>query len=100
MTLPFRFRTRSLILAIAALAIPAAFFRPDSHNDPVFVSVVYCAFIVAGLVQLLIYAISLLEITTSDDFTPGTGESSHSDSGPGAAQEDGKDSGQDRAERR
>ncbi len=98
--LPIRFRVRSLIIAVAALAIPAAFFRPDAHNDPPFLSVVYSAIIVAGLVQLLIYAISLLQITTAEDFIPETGESSHSETEPGAGQEGAEHSGQDGAERR
>jgi hypothetical protein len=82
MTRPFRFRVRSLIVGIAALAIPAAFLRPDSHDDPTFVSVVYCAIIVAGFVQLLIYAISLVRITTADDFDPESGQSSEAEGGP------------------
>ncbi len=97
---PMRFRTRSLILAVAALAIPAAFFRPDSYNDPPFLSVAYCAIIVAGLVQLLIYAISLVQITDAEDSIPGTGGSSHSETRLGAGQEGAEDSGQDGAERR
>ena len=98
--LPFRFRVRSLIIAVAALSIPAAFFRPDAHNDPPFLSVAYSAIIVAGLVQLLLYAISLVQITTAEDCIPETGGSSHSETEPGAGQEGAKDSGLDGAERR
>jgi hypothetical protein len=82
MTRPFRFRVRALIIAIGALAIPAAFFRPDSQNDPTFLSVIYCAIIVAGFVQLLIYAISLVRITTADNLDPESGQSSEAESGP------------------
>jgi hypothetical protein len=82
MTRPFRFRVRSLIFGIAALAVPAAFLRPDSHNDPTFVSVVYCAIIVAGFVQLLIYAISLVRVTTVDDLDPEAARSSEAEDWP------------------
>jgi hypothetical protein len=82
MTRPFRFKVRALIIAIAALAIPAAFFRPDSQSDPTFLSVIYCAIIVAGFVQLLIYAISFVRITIADDLDPESGESSEAEGGP------------------
>jgi hypothetical protein len=82
MTRPFRFRVRALIIAISALAIPAAFFRPDSQNDPTFLSVIYCAIIVAGFVQLLIYAISLVRISTADDLDPESGQLSEVKVGP------------------
>ncbi len=82
MTRPCRFRVRALIIAIAALAIPAAFFRPDSQNDPTFLSVMYCAIIVAGFVQLLIYVISLVRITTADDLGPESGQSAEAEGGP------------------
>jgi hypothetical protein len=82
MTRPFRFRVRALIIAISALAIPAAFFRPDSQNDPTFLSVIYCAIIVAGFVQLLIYAISLVRISTANDLDPESGQSSAAEGWP------------------
>jgi hypothetical protein len=56
-----------MIIAIAALAIPATFFRPDAHNDPPYLSVLYGAAIVAGLVQLLIYVISTFSFPISPD---------------------------------
>jgi hypothetical protein len=72
---PIRFRVRSMIIAIAALAVPAAFFRPESHHDPAFLSVMYGAVIVAGCVQLVIYVISLVQLKTSRDLISETGKS-------------------------
>jgi hypothetical protein len=60
--LRIRFRTRTNFIAIVAIAILAAFFRPDSHNDPTILSVAYCAVIVAGLIELLLYIIRLLRL--------------------------------------
>jgi hypothetical protein len=56
-----RFRTRTMMIAIAALAVLVAFFRPAARNDPPFLIVTYCTLIVGTLVQLVIYAISLVD---------------------------------------
>ena len=65
------------MIAIMALAVPVTFFRPGAHNDPTFLSVTYCAIIVAGFVQLLIYAISLVSLPTSGNLSPETNGSSN-----------------------
>jgi hypothetical protein len=80
-----------MIIAIAALAVPTAFFRPDAHDDPTFLSVAYCAIIVAGFVQLLIYAISLVSLPTSGELIPETNEPTHPEAGLGPAQQVGGD---------
>jgi hypothetical protein len=69
-----RFGVRSLIIAVAALSVPAALFRPDANHDPTFLSVMYCAIIVAGFVQLLIYALSLVSLPISGDSIRRPGE--------------------------
>jgi hypothetical protein len=69
-----RFGVRSLIIAVAALSVPAAFFRPGADHDPTFLSVTYCAIIVAGFVQLLIYAMSLVSLPISGDSIKRPGE--------------------------
>ncbi len=58
-----RIRIREIIIAIAAIAVLAAFFRPEAHKDPVLFSVVVGALIVGALVQLLIYATSRLDLS-------------------------------------
>jgi hypothetical protein len=80
-----------MVIAIAALAVPTAFFRPDAENDPEFLSVTYCAIIVAGFVQLLIYAVSLVSLPTSGELTPETNESAHPEAGLGPEQQVGGD---------
>jgi hypothetical protein len=67
---PTRFRVRSMLIVIASLALLAAFFRPDAHHDPAFLSAMYAAILVAGCVQLLIYAIGRVPITNSRDVLP------------------------------
>jgi hypothetical protein len=89
-----------MIIAVAALAVPAAFFRPDADNDPTFLSVTFCAIIVAGFVQLLIYAVSLVSLPTSNDLTPETNESAHPEAGLGPEQQVGGDEIQEWVERR
>ncbi len=58
-----RVRTQTMIIAIAAIAVLFAFFRPQANEDPVLLSVVYGAFIVGVLVHSVIYAIGLLDFT-------------------------------------
>jgi hypothetical protein len=89
MMAPIRFRVRSIIIAIAAIAVPTAFFRPDAHTDPEFLSVTLCAILVAGFIQLLIYAMSLVSLPTSDEFIPETNEPAHPEAGLGPEQQVG-----------
>ena len=60
---PIRVRIRTIIIVFPVLAVLEAFFRPEANRDPVYLSVMYGAMIVAGLVGLLIYAISLLDFS-------------------------------------
>jgi hypothetical protein len=60
-----------MMIAIAAIAVLATFFRPEAHKDPALLSVIYGALIVAALVQLVIYAIGCLDFSA-----PGRRESS------------------------
>jgi hypothetical protein len=78
--LQIRFRTHTMIFAIAAFAVLAAFLRPDARNDPPFLVVTYCTLIVGTLVQLLIYAISLVDFSWP---IPKDGQSSGPDDGVG-----------------
>jgi hypothetical protein len=88
-----RFGVRWLIIAVAALAVPVVFFRPDSHHDPEILSVTYCAIIVAGFVQLLIYAMSLVSLPIAGDSIPETPESSQPEFGLGPEQQVGGGAG-------
>ncbi len=58
-----RSRVRTLLLALPAIAVLAAFFRPEAHKDPMLLSVLYGTLITVGLVRLLIYAVSLLDFS-------------------------------------
>ena len=58
-----RVRMQTMFIAIAAIAVLFAFFRPQANEDPVILSVVYGAFIVGILVHSVVYAIGLLDFT-------------------------------------
>ena len=61
--LSIRVRIRTIMIAMPALAVLEVFLRPEANRDPVFLSATYGALIVAGLVQLLIYAIGFLDLS-------------------------------------
>jgi hypothetical protein len=60
-----RIQTRTTILAVAAIAVVAACYCLDAHNDPILLSVMCGALVVGALVQSAICGISCIDFSAA-----------------------------------